>query len=128
MKYKIVQEIKPTLKTFGKYKAKAIHNGEVGNHQIIKEVAEHLGTSEGDVLGVMMGLSAVINRHLRRGDKVRLDTWGLMKLEIESDKVDRPEEFRARKHIRGVRLHFLPESEKGKPELYQDITYEKAKD
>ncbi len=128
MKYKIVQETKPTLKTFGKYKAKAIHNGEVGNHQIIKEVAEHLGTSEGDVLGVMMGLSAVINRHLRRGDKVRLDTWGLMKLEIESDKVDRPEEFRARKHIRGVRLHFLPESEKGKPELYQDITYEKAKD
>jgi len=127
MKYKIVQETKPTLKTFGKYKAKAIHNGEVGNHQIIKEVAEHLGTSEGDVLGVMMGLSAVINRHLRRGDKVRLDTWGLMKLEIESDKVDRPEEFRARKHIRGVRLHFLPESEKGKPELYQDITYEKAK-
>ena len=128
MKYKIVQETKPTLKTFGKYKAKAIHNGEVGNHQIIKEVAEHLGTSEGDVLGVMMGLSAVINRHLRRGDKVRLDTWGLMKLEIESDKVDRPEEFRARNHIRGVRLHFLPESEKGKPELYQDITYEKAKD
>lgn len=26
MKYKIVKETKPTLKTFGKYKAKAIHN------------------------------------------------------------------------------------------------------
>jgi hypothetical protein len=32
-----------------------------------------------------------------------------------------------RKHIRGVRLHFLPESEKGKPELYQDMKYEKMK-
>ena len=127
MKYKIVKETKPTLKTFGKYKAKAIHNGEVGNHQIIKEVAEHLGTSEGDVLGVMMGLSTIINRHLRRGDKVRLDKWGLMKLEIESDKVDRLSDFRAKKHIRGVRLHFLPESEKGKPELYQDIKFEKQK-
>lgn len=127
MKYKIVKETKPTLKTFGKYKAKAIHNGEVGNHQIMKEVAEHLGTSEGNVLGVMMGLSTVISRHLRRGDKVRLDSWGLMKLEIESDKVDRLSDFRAKKHIRGVRLHFLPESEKGKPELYQDIKFEKQK-
>ena len=30
MKYKIVKETKPTLKTFGKYKAKAVHYGEVG--------------------------------------------------------------------------------------------------
>jgi len=93
----------------------------------MKEVAEHLGTSEGDVLGVMMGLSTIISRHLRRGDKVRLNTWGLMKLEIESDKVDRPEDFRPKKHIRGVRLHFLPESEKGKPELYQDIEFQREK-
>ena len=127
MRYKIVKETKPTLKTFGKYKAKAVHNGEVGSHQIQKEVAKHLGVSEGDVVGVMMGLSTVISRHLRRGDKVRLDKWGLMKLEIESDKVDDPTTFRAKKHIRGVRLHFLPESDKGKPELYQDMTFEKER-
>ena len=90
-------------------------------------MAKHLGVSEGDVLGVMLGLSTVISRHLRHGDKVRLDSWGLMKLEIESDKVDDPTTFRAKKHIRGVRLHFLPESEKGKPELYQDLTFEKEK-
>lgn len=127
MRYKIVKETKPTLKTFGKYKAKAVHNGEVGSHRIRAEVAERLGISEGAVEAVMMGLSSVISRHLRRGDKVRLDKWGLMKLEIESDKVDEPTTFRAKKHIRGVRLHFLPESEKGKPELYQDMTFEKEK-
>lgn len=59
MKYKIVKETKPTLKTFGKYKAKAIHNGEVSSCEIMKEVAEHLGTSQGTVLGVMLGLSTV---------------------------------------------------------------------
>ncbi|MBQ8466698.1 MAG: hypothetical protein IJ546_03265 [Prevotella sp.] len=75
----------------------------------------------------MMGLSEVINDHLRRGDKVRLDTWGLMKLEIESDKVDSPEEFNARKHIRGVRLHFLPESSDGRPDLYKDIHFERER-
>ena len=127
MKYKIVKETKPTLKTFGKYKAKAVHNDEVGSHRIRAEVAERLGISEGAVETVMMGLSTVISSHLRRGDKVRLDTWGLMKLEIESDKVDDPTTFSARKHIRGVRLHFLPESEKGKPELYQDMTFEKER-
>ena len=127
MKYKIVKETKPTLKTFGKYKAKAIHNGEVSSREIMKEVAEHLGTSQGTVLGVMLGLSTIINQHLRRGDKVRMEHWGMMKLEIESDKVDSPEQFKPRKHIRGVRLHFLPESEKGKPELYQDIEFQREK-
>ncbi len=127
MKYKIVKETKPTLKTFGKYKAKAVHNGEVGSRHIRDEVSERLGISEGAVEAVMMCLSNVISQHLRRGDKVRLDTWGLMKLEIESDKVDDPATFRANKHIRGVRLHFLPESEKGKPELYQGMTFEKER-
>ena len=127
MRYKIVKETKPTLKTFGKYKAKAVHNGEVGSRHIRDEVSERLGISEGAVEAVMICLSNVISHHLRRGDKVRLDTWGLMKLEIESDKVDDPTTFRANKHIRGVRLHFLPESEKGKPELYQDMTFEKER-
>jgi len=67
-------------------------------------------------------------RHLRAGDKVRLREFGLLKLEIESDKVDEPKDFKPRKHIRGVRLHFIPESEKGKPQLYQDIKYEKEKE
>ena len=126
MRYKIVRENKPTLTSYGKYKAKTVHNGEVGSDQIVKEAARRLGTSEGNILGVMLSLGTVINQHLRRGDKVRLEHWGLMKLEIVSDNVDSPEQFKPRKHIRGVRLHFLPESEKGKPELYQDIKYEKT--
>ncbi len=51
----------------------------------------------------------------------------MMKMEIESDKVDDAEEFCASKHIRGVRLHFLPKSDKGSPALYQDIIFEEEK-
>lgn len=65
--------------------------------------------------------------HLRNGDKVRLKEFGLLKLEIESDKVDAPKTFRAKKHIRGVRLHFIPESSEGSQPLYEGITYEKDK-
>ena len=127
MKYRIKKETKPTLATFGKYKAVASHYKTVGTEQILKEVCEHNPISEGTVTAVIMKLSEVINRHLRNGDKVRLRDFGLMKLEIESDKVDSPEDFRPKKHIRGVRLHFIPESNKGKQELYQDIQFEKEK-
>ena len=128
MKYKIVKETKPSLSTFGKYKAVAVHERTLDTKKIIEEVKERNGfLSEGTVEAVLIGLSEVINRHLRNGDKVRLDYWGLRKLEIESDKVDAPEDFKPKKHIRGVRLHFLPVSEKGKPELYQNIEFQREK-
>ncbi len=127
MKYKVVQETKPALPTYGKYKAKVVHGGEVDNHQIEEEAARRLGISQGAITAVRMALWNVINQHLRRGDKVRLEDWGLLKLEVESDKVDRPELFKPKKHIRGVRLHFLPESRGGSPELYKDIKFELEK-
>ena len=105
-----------------------MHERTLDTKKIIEEVKERNGfLSEGTVEAVLIGLSEVINRHLRNGDKVRLDDWGLIKLEIESDKVDAPEDFKPKKHIRGVRLHFLPVSEKGKPELYQEIEFQREK-
>lgn len=127
MKYRLKKETKPKLPTFGKYKAVAVHDQVIGSRQILKEVAKHLGVSEGDALGVALGLSTVISRHLRNGDKVKLESWGTMKLEIESEKLDSLKDFRAKKHIRGVRLHFLPESENGSPELYKNIHFDKDK-
>ena len=127
MKFKLKKETKPTLTTFGMYKAVTVHTQTIETSQILKEVCENNPISEGTVTAVVWKLAQVINRHLREGDKVRLRDFGLLKLEIESEKVDAPEKFKPRKHIRGVRLHFLPESEKGKPELYQDMKYEKMK-
>ena len=127
MRYKIRKETKPTLSTFGKYKAVAVHNQTIESRQIYEEAARHMNISGGALEGLMMTVAEVVRRHLQNGDKVRLKEWGMLKLEIESDKVDDPKAFRAKKHIRGVRLHFLPESENGSPELYKDITFEKEK-
>ena len=127
MKYKITKETKPTLATFGKYKAVATHYRTIETEQLLKEVCENNPISEGTVTAVVWKLAQVINRHLREGDKVRLKDFGLMKLEIESDKVNRLQDFKPRKNIRGVRLHFIPESSKGKPELYKGIKFEKEK-
>ena len=77
--------------------------------------------------GLMMNVAEAVRRHLQNGDKVRLKEFGLLKLEIESEKVDDPKDFRAKKHIRGVRLHFIPESYEGTQALYDGITFEKDK-
>ena len=127
MKYRIKKETKPTLPTFGKYKAVAVHDKTIDSRQILEETAQRMHINQGTIHGVIMCLAEVVNNHLRDGDRVRLPDWGMMKLEIESEKVDDPRSFRAKKHIRGVRLHFLPQSYEGTQELYEGITFEKDK-
>lgn len=127
MKYRINKETKPTLSTYGKYKAVACHCQTIESEQLIEEMVRHNCLDRATVIHVLSCLSDVISRHLREGDKVLLKDLGMMKLEIESDKVDSPSDFNAHKHIRGVRLHFLPVSKKGSPALYQDIKFEKEK-
>ena len=127
MKYRIKKETKPTLPTFGKYKAVAVHNQIVESRQIFEEASKGLLISGKELEALMIGVASAVKRHLRNGDKVRLKDFGLLKLEIESEKVDNLKDFKAQKHIRGVRLHFIPTSESGAPELYKDITFEKDK-
>ena len=104
MKYRIKQETKPTLTTFGKYKAVASHQLTIDTKQIMDEVCENNPLSPGVITSVLIKLSEVVKRHLRNGDRVRLDEFGLMKLEIISDKVDKAKDFKPKKHIKGVKL------------------------
>ncbi len=127
MKYRIKKETKPTLKTFGKYKAVAVHNQTIESRRLYEEAARGTALSGSALEGLMIAVAETVWRHLREGDKVRLKEFGLLKLEIESEKVDDPKTFRAKKHIRGVRLHFIPESYEGKQVLYEGVTYEKDK-
>ena len=127
MRYRIKKETKPTLPTYGKYKAVAVHNQTIESKELFEEAARRSGVSGGVLEGLMMSVAETVYRHLKNGDKVRLKDFGLLKLEIESDKVDNLKDFHARKHIRGVRLHFIPASENGSPELYKGITFEKDK-
>ena len=125
MKYRIKKETKPTLPTYGKYKAVAVHHQTIESSQLFEEAARNSSISGGVLEALMLSVSEAVIRHLRNGDRVRLKDFGLLKLEIESKKVDNLKDFKAKKHIRGVRLHFIPESENGSPALYKDITFEK---
>ena len=119
MKYKIVRENKPTLKNFGRYKAAAMHFQTITPEMVAQEIQDNCSAKASDVELVLTELSAVLLRHLKAGDRVRLKHIGMLKLEIESEKVDAPEDFNGRKHIRGVRLHLLPESRRGRQAVYK---------
>lgn len=128
MKYKLQQEKKPRLSTFGKYKAVAVHQQTVDTKTIAEECVDGKIPLLSNTVyeTALMRIADVIKRHLRNGDKVCLDGIGMLKLEIESDKVDAPSDFKPKKHIRGVRLHIIPESTDGVQELYDGIEYKRS--
>ena len=127
MKYKLQQETKPKLSTFGKYKAVAVHQQTVGTKEITEECVDEKIPILDEVVykTALSQIAKVVKRHLRNGDKVSLEGIGLLKLEIESDKVDNPSDFNPKKHIRGARLHIIPESIDGVQDLYDGIEYER---
>ena len=63
MKYRIKKETKPTLPTYGKYKAVAVHNQTIESRQIYEEAARHMNLSGGVLEALMMDVAAVV-RHL----------------------------------------------------------------
>lgn len=128
MKYKLQQEKKPRLSTFGKYKAVAVHQQTVDSKAITEECTQtKIHVLDQETYNFALGrIAEVIKRHLRNGDKVCLDEIGMLKLEIESDKVDSPSDFNPKKHIRGVRLHIIPESTDGVQDLYDGIDYKRV--
>jgi predicted histone-like DNA-binding protein len=126
MHYKIVKETKPNLKNYGRYKAVAVHYQTVDTARLCREIQDNCTLKKSDVKAVLAELSELLVRHLQDGHRVRLDGIGLLKLEIESDKVERPEDFNVRRHIRNFRLHLLPESIDGHQPLYEGIRLEPA--
>jgi hypothetical protein len=93
---------------------------------LFDEIIKRSGYKRGDMTGMWLALAEAIKEHLRAGHRIRLDDLGLLKLEIESDKIDHPEDFKPKQHIRGVRLHFIPESTKGKPDLYKSLEFQEV--
>ena len=88
MHYNIVKETKPNLKNYGRYKAVAVHYNTIDTERLCREIQNNCTLKKSDVKAVLSELSELLVQHLQDGDRVRLDGIGMLKLEIESDKVD----------------------------------------
>lgn len=126
MKYKLVKRTNATLPSNGKYVAKAVHFNTITSQEIAQEIERNCSAKVSDVLLVLTELQEALTNHLRQGDRVELFDLGTLKLELESHAVDSPSDFNPSQHIRRPVLRVLPKCKGGKPQLYQDMEYERC--
>ena len=126
MKYRLVKGNRKAIGSYGKYVARAVHNGVVTYDDFFGEVAREAGSAKpSDVHAVMGKVLNILVRHLQQGDVVEIPYLGRMKIDIDSAAVDNPEDFVARDHIKSVHVNFTAKSNKGTQELIDGITFEK---
>lgn len=127
MDYKIVKGTKPTLASYNKYVAKAVHYNTITAKQLEEEIEHDCSATAAYVILVLDALQAVLMRHLKDGDKVELPSIGTLKLELESRTFDAPEDFCADKHVKRFAVHLVPKCHNGEPEIYKDIKLNRSK-
>ena len=125
MDYILKKQKSPILPSAGKYVARAVHLNVMDTEQIASEIQANCTLKRSDVLAVLSELEDVLKKALQRGDIVRLNHLGRLKLEIEGKPVADPRDFDAKRHIVGVRLHLIPESRNGRQRLYEGIHFER---
>lgn len=103
--------------------ARAVHLNTLDTETIAQTIQDNCSLKRSDVLAVLCELEDVLVRSLQRGDIVCLNHLGRLKLEIEGRPVASPQDFNPEEHIRGVRLHFIPESRNGTQRLYKGIEF-----
>ena len=125
MKYILKKQTRSFLPSAGMYVARACHDNVIDTEQIAAKIQENCTLKRSDVLAVLSELEDVLCNYLKDGSIVRLNHLGRLKLEIEGKPVASPEDFDPKKHIRNVRVHFVPESRNGSQTLYEGIKFTK---
>lgn len=95
-------------KSYGKYFAKAVSQGEVTLEEIAAEACRNSGFSEGSVIGVTTELQDILKHRLSEGQTVVLPGIGRFSLRVESIGVENPKDFNIRRHITRFVCGFLP--------------------
>jgi predicted histone-like DNA-binding protein len=84
--------------------------GNVGIHEIAKEIEGRSALSLGDVQSVLSNMVEILPLFLKLGQSVNLEGFGSFRISVSSEGMDTPDGLNAR-HIKGVKLLFLPSSE-----------------
>ena len=115
MKYTILKRKNPLNRLIEKYYLNARSAGTVDLDAICEEISHASSLTRGDVTNVVMSFLDIIPRHVKRGFTVKLGELGCMRLSINSEGSDSPEEVSIAK-VKKVHLVFLP-STKFKKEI-----------
>ena len=125
MQYKLQKVKNRTQKSYGKYVARVSHHNTITSQQLEKEIERNCSATVADCKLVMSEFAEILRYHLQSGDKVELPYIGTAKIEIISSAVDQKSNFDPERHIKGVRVHIIPQSQNGIIELYNGIKFKK---
>lgn len=90
-----------------KFYAKAQASGTVDINELTEEISYSTTLTDGDVLNVIRALVKQINKHIAKGEIVKLENLGSFQAQISSDGAETEEEF-STANIRKVSLQFRP--------------------
>lgn len=90
-----------------KYYAKAQASGTVEINELADDIAYSTTLTDGDVLNVIRALIKQINRHIAKGEIVKLENLGAFQAQIRSNGSETSEDFNE-SYIRQVHLQFRP--------------------
>ena len=90
-----------------KYYAKAQASGAVDINELADEISYATTLTDGDVLNVIRALIQQINRHIAKGEIVRLENLGSFQAQLSSEGAETGEAF-TEDNIRRVSLQFRP--------------------
>ena len=106
--YSIAAYKKPgDLEGTAKYYAKAQASGTVEINELADDIAYSTTLTDGDVLNVIRALVKQINKHISKGEIVKLENLGSFQAQISSDGAETSEDFNE-SYIRQVHLQFRP--------------------
>lgn len=95
-------------KTRGKWFAKTIKRGEAGISELAERVQENTTFKKGEVQGLIVELVDEMRQLLQDGQTVNLEGFGRFHLSVETNSVERPEDFRIQRDITAVKCKFVP--------------------
>ena len=105
---KLIKNNIKSSRSYGKFFAKTVSQGEVTLGEIAAEVCRNSGFSKGTVDGVVTELQDILKHRLSVGQTVILPGIGRFSLRVESIGVDDPKEFNIGRHITRIVCGFLP--------------------
>jgi predicted histone-like DNA-binding protein len=105
---KLIRNNIKSSKSYGKYFAKAVSQGEVKFEDLTAQACIKSGLKEGVIRHIVSDLQEILKQRLADGQTVVLKDIGRFSLRVESVGVDDPKTFNIRHHITRIVCGFLP--------------------
>jgi len=98
--------------SYNKWHALVVRNGEIDTDDLAERLQENTTFKKGEVKGLIDELVEEMKIQLQEGKTVNLNGFGRFHLTVESNSVNKSEDFNIKKDITAVKCKFNPASKR----------------